>query len=85
MQQKAESFYPSEDSKLLVKSYDHVYAILTSLAVLKQYLFGRQATVLADQFLCYSQGFPISGFCQLDLGLLIAILRLRGVGTLTQS
>ena len=53
-----EIFYPSEDGEPLAESYDHVYVILTTLAVLKQYLTGRQATVLADQFLYYSQGFP---------------------------
>ena len=57
-QQAPEIFYPSEDGEPLAESYDHVYAILTTLAVLKQYLAGRQATVLADQFLYYSQGFP---------------------------
>jgi Uma2 family endonuclease len=57
-QQPTEIFYPSEDGEPLAESYDHVYAILTTLAVLKQYLVGRQATVLADQFLYYSQGFP---------------------------
>jgi Uma2 family endonuclease len=34
------------------------YAILTTLEVLKQYLEGQQATVLANQFLYYVQGFP---------------------------
>ncbi len=56
--QKTEIFYPSEDGEPLAESYDHLYAILTTLEVLKQYLAGRQATVLADQFLYYSQGFP---------------------------
>lgn len=56
--QKTEIFYPSEDGEPLAESYDHLYAILTILEVLKQYLTGRQATVLADQFLYYSQGFP---------------------------
>ena len=58
IQEKTEIFYPSEDGEPLAESYDHVYAILTTLAVLKEYLAGRQATVLADQFLYYSQGFP---------------------------
>ncbi|WP_232317109.1 Uma2 family endonuclease, partial [Anabaena sp. CA = ATCC 33047] len=38
--------------------YIHLYAILTTLEVIKQYLTGRQATVLANQFLYYAQGFP---------------------------
>ncbi|MEG4303759.1 Uma2 family endonuclease [Microcoleus sp. D3_18a_C4] len=33
-------------------------AILTTLEVLKQYLADRRATVLANQFLYYAQGFP---------------------------
>ena len=56
--QQTEIFYPSEDGTPVAESYDHLYAILTTLEVLKQYLAGRQATVLADQFLYYSQGFP---------------------------
>lgn len=51
-------FYPSSDGEPLAETYDHLYVILTTLEVLKQYLTGRQATVLADQFLYYSQGFP---------------------------
>ncbi|MFE1745080.1 Uma2 family endonuclease, partial [Coleofasciculus sp. H7-2] len=56
--QTAEIFYPSSDGEPLAETYDHLYAILTTLEVLKQYLAQRQATVLADQFLYYSQGFP---------------------------
>ena len=58
IEKTTEIFYPIEDGEPLAESYDHVYVILTTLAVLKQYLAGRQATVLADQFLYYSQGFP---------------------------
>jgi Uma2 family endonuclease len=50
--------YPSSDGEPLAESYLHLYAILTTLEVIKQYLQGRQATVLADQFLYYAQGFP---------------------------
>jgi len=32
--------------------------LLTTLEVLRQYLKGRQATVLGNQFLYYAQGFP---------------------------
>ncbi|MCL1468685.1 Uma2 family endonuclease [Argonema galeatum] len=56
--QKTEIFYPSADGEPVAETYDHLYAIVTALEVLKQYLAGRQATVLADQFLYYSQGFP---------------------------
>jgi Uma2 family endonuclease len=55
---KQEIFYPSSDGEPLAESYTHLYAILTTLEVLKQYLSGRQATVLADQFLYYAEGFP---------------------------
>ena len=51
-------FYPSSDGEPVAETYDHLYVILTTLEVLKQYLTGRQATVLADQFLYYAQGFP---------------------------
>ena len=53
-----EVFYPSEDGEPLAESYDHLYAILVTLEVLRQYLQGQRATVLADQFLYYAQGFP---------------------------
>lgn len=56
--QSTEPVYPSSDGEPVAESYDHLYAILTTLEVLKQYLTGRQATVLANQFLYYSQGFP---------------------------
>ncbi|MFN6514474.1 MAG: Uma2 family endonuclease [Nostoc sp. CreGUA01] len=50
--------YPTSDGEPLAESYLHLYAILTTLEVIKQYLAGRQATVLANQFLYYAQGFP---------------------------
>lgn len=50
--------YPSADGEPVAETYDHLYAILTTLEALKQYLIGRQATVLANQFLYYAQGFP---------------------------
>ncbi len=55
---KQEIIYPSSDGEPLAESYAHLYAILTTLEVLKQYLANHQATVLANQFLYYSQGFP---------------------------
>jgi Uma2 family endonuclease len=42
----------------LAETYDHLLAILATLVALTHYLLGQQATVLADQFLYYSQGFP---------------------------
>lgn len=56
--EQSQVFYPSSDGEPLVETYSHLYAILTTLEVLKQYLKGRQATVLSDQFLYYAQGFP---------------------------
>ena len=53
-----EIIYPSSDDKPLAETYAHLYAILVTLEILKQYLQGQQATVLADQFLYYVQGFP---------------------------
>lgn len=53
-----EIIYPSSDGTSLAETYVHLYAILVTLEILKQYLQGQQATVLADQFLYYAQGFP---------------------------
>ena len=55
---RSEIFYPSEDGEPLAESYAHLYAILTTLEVLRQYLSDQQATVLSNQFLYYAQGFP---------------------------
>jgi Uma2 family endonuclease len=51
-------FYPSSDGEPLAESYDQLYVIMTTLAMLLAHLKGQQATVLADQFLYYAQGFP---------------------------
>jgi Uma2 family endonuclease len=57
--ESAESaIYPSSDNEPVAETFIHLYAILTTLEVLKQYLEGQQATVLANQFLYYAQGFP---------------------------
>ena len=55
---KSENIYPGSDGQPVAETYTHLYAILVTLEVLKQYLSGRQATVLANQFMYYSQGFP---------------------------
>ena len=55
---QSEPFYPSADGEPVAETYDHLYALLTTLEALKQYLTGRQATVLGNQFLYYAQGFP---------------------------
>ena len=56
--QASNIIYPSADGEPVAETYDHLYAILTTLEVLKQHLSDRRATVLADQFLYYAQGFP---------------------------
>jgi Uma2 family endonuclease len=56
--QQTEPFYPSADGTPVAETYDHLYALLVTLEVLRQYLVGRQATVLGNQFLYYAQGFP---------------------------
>jgi Uma2 family endonuclease len=55
---KPEIFYPSSDGEPVAETYDHFYAIMITLEILRQYLTGTQATVLGNQFLYYSQGFP---------------------------
>jgi hypothetical protein len=50
--------YPSSDGEPLAETYDHLCAILNTFGVLKQLLKGQQATVLADQFMYYAQGYP---------------------------
>ncbi|MBF2037308.1 MAG: Uma2 family endonuclease [Leptolyngbyaceae cyanobacterium T60_A2020_046] len=50
--------YPSSDGEPVAETYAHLYALLVTLEVLQQYLSGQQATVLANQFLYYAQGFP---------------------------
>ncbi len=42
----------------MAETYLHLYALLTTLEVLKQYLEGQQATVLANQYLYYAPGVP---------------------------
>lgn len=53
-----EVIYPSADGEPVAETYIHFYAISTTLETLKQYLTGKEATVLANQFLYYAQGFP---------------------------
>lgn len=55
---KTDIIYSSSDGEPVAETYIHLYAILTTLEVLKQYLRGQQATVLANQFMYYSQGLP---------------------------
>ncbi|MFM7601964.1 MAG: Uma2 family endonuclease [Pseudanabaena sp.] len=50
--------YPSSDNEPVAETYDHFYAIAVLLEMLRQYLTGKHATVLGNQFLYYAQGFP---------------------------
>jgi Uma2 family endonuclease len=50
--------YPSRDGAPIAETYDHFYAIAILLEMLRQYLIGKPATVLGNQFLYYAQGFP---------------------------
>lgn len=50
--------YPSSDGEPLAETYDHLCAIVNTFGVLTQFLKGQQATVLADQFMYYAQGYP---------------------------
>jgi Uma2 family endonuclease len=51
-------FYPSSDGQPVAETYLHLYALLVTLEVLRQYLRERRATVLGNQFLYYAEGFP---------------------------
>jgi Uma2 family endonuclease len=53
-----EIFYSSSDGEPLAETYDHLIAITTTLLILLQHIEGQEATVLANQFLYYAQGFP---------------------------
>ncbi|NEP16099.1 MAG: Uma2 family endonuclease [Leptolyngbya sp. SIO4C1] len=50
--------YPSRDGEPVAETFVHLYAMLVTIEVLKQYLDGQQATVLGNQFMYYAQGLP---------------------------
>lgn len=50
--------YPSSDGEPVAETFVHLYAMLITLEVLRQYLAGQRATVLGNQFLYYAQGYP---------------------------
>ena len=50
--------YPSSDGEPVARTFVHFYVLAVTLEVLLQYLEGQQATVLANQFLYYSEGLP---------------------------
>ena len=58
---QTEIFYPSEDGEPLAETSVHADAIITTVAVLRNYLSEkfseRSPVVLADQFLYYAKGF----------------------------
>ncbi|MBD2100889.1 Uma2 family endonuclease [Leptolyngbya sp. FACHB-261] len=56
--QATEIFYPSSDGEPVAETYAHLYVLLVTLEVLRQYLLGRQATVLGNQFLYFAKDFP---------------------------
>jgi hypothetical protein len=68
IQPTEEIFYPSEDGQPLAETYAHLMAIFAILSVLKQYVGAESAqfsrsidkpgTVLSNQFLYYSKGYP---------------------------
>ena len=56
--QQTSIVYPASDGEPVAETYAHLYALLITLEVLRQYVEGQQATVLGNQFLYYAQGFP---------------------------
>jgi Uma2 family endonuclease len=50
--------YPNGDGQPVAETFDHLYAILMTIELMRLYLDGQQATVLGNQFLYYSQGYP---------------------------
>ncbi|MEM1252044.1 MAG: Uma2 family endonuclease [Cyanobacteria bacterium P01_H01_bin.21] len=57
-QQTSQIIYPTGDGTPVAETFDHLYALLITLEVLRQYLKGQQAIVLGNQFLYYAQGLP---------------------------
>ena len=50
--------YPSGDGQPVAETFDHLYVILTTIALLQHYLREEQACVLGNQYLYYAQGLP---------------------------
>jgi Uma2 family endonuclease len=50
--------YPAGDGQPVAETFDHLYVILITIEVLRQYLEEAQACVLGNQYLYYSQGYP---------------------------
>ena len=50
--------YPSGDGQPVAETFDHLYVMLITIAVLRQYLQQERACILGNQFLYYAQGLP---------------------------
>ena len=50
--------YPSGDGQPVAETFDHLYVILITIAVLQQHLKQERACILGNQFLYYAQGLP---------------------------
>jgi Uma2 family endonuclease len=49
-------YYPSGDGQPVAETFDHLYAILITIEVLRLYLQHEQACILGNQFLYYEEG-----------------------------
>ena len=50
--------YPSGDGQPVAETFDHLYVILITIALLQHYLREEKACVLGNQYLYYAQGLP---------------------------
>lgn len=50
--------YPTGDGQPVAETFDHLYVILITIEVLRQYFDGSQTCILGNQFLYYSEGYP---------------------------
>jgi Uma2 family endonuclease len=50
--------YPCGDGQPVAETFDHLYAILITIEVLRLYLQHEQACILGNQFLYYEEGSP---------------------------
>ena len=53
-----EIYYPSGDGEPVAETFDHLYVILITIEVLRQYLQDAQACVLGNQYLYYARDYP---------------------------
>ena len=51
-------YYSSGDGQPVAETFDHLYVMLITIAVLRQYLQHEQVCVLGNQYLYYAQGLP---------------------------